>query len=132
MFFGINCNNKWIANFLTGLTLMIFVFIFIQITFIIDLKENLFGSVMKNSCSIILASNLVSFLIIKLKSRKIFNLYNSLTEYEIKSFIGEANNLFSTIISIIISIIVSVIATVHPFLYKNSIFKEIFKQFEKN
>ena len=113
MFFGINCNNKWIANFLTGLTIMIFGFILIQITVVIDLKESISVLVVKISCSIIFASNLISFLIIKLKSNKIFNLYNKLIDYEIKSFIGGINNLFSTIISILITIIISVIATVN-------------------
>jgi hypothetical protein len=95
---GINCNNKWIGNFLTGLTLSLFSLVAIPIIFPISLSDDLQVLILKISCSLTTASKIISILIIKFNSSKIVCLYDQIEEYQIKSFIKH-KYYFSTISS---------------------------------
>jgi len=124
--FGINCNNKWIGNSLTGLTLSILSLVVFQITFPISLKDELKILIVKISCSVTFASKIVSFLLIKYYSSKIFRVYDQIEEYQIKSFI-KYDNYFSTIISILFVFISTGLTTAIYFYdsYFNNLFKEL-------
>jgi len=94
MFFGLNCNNKWISNFFTGLTLATFSLLVLQITVLIDFNDTLYVLILKIASALTFASKLVSFLIIKFKSVKIFQLFDRLTEHQINSSIKVDNYIF--------------------------------------
>jgi hypothetical protein len=110
---------------------MIFCFILIQTTVVIELNEDMSVLFEKMSCLSIFVSNLISFLIIKLKSKNIFILYNKLIDYQQKSFIGGTNNLFSTIVSVLITLI-NMSASINQHLYSKPNFKEVYNELEVN
>ncbi len=93
MIFGINRKNKWIGNFITSLTLSILSLVGIQITFAFSLSDELKKLIVKTSCLVTFISNIVSFLIIKYNSSKIFRVYDQIEEYQIKNLI-EFDNYF--------------------------------------
>ncbi len=124
--FGINCNNKWIANSLTGLTLSILSLVVFEITFPISLKDELKILILKISCSVTFVSKIASFLLIKYYSSKIFRVYDQIEEYQIKSFI-KYDNYFSTIISILFVFMSTGLTTAIYFcdFYFNNLFKQL-------
>ncbi len=126
MVFGINCNNKWIGNFLTGLTLSIFSLVAIPIIFPISLNDDLQVLILKISCSLTTASKIISILIIKFNSSKIVRLYDQIEEYQIKSFIKQ-DYYFSTMVSILIAFITSGSST--AIYYHDFYFNKLFKEF---
>ncbi len=126
MVFGINCNNKWIGNFLTGLTLSMFSLVVIPIIFPISLNDELKVLILKIFCSLTTASKIISILIIKFNSSKIVRLYDQIEEYQIKSFI-EHKYYFSTTISILTAFITSGFTT--TIYYYDFYFNKLFKEF---
>ncbi len=87
MVFGINCNNKWIGNFLTGLTLSLYSMIVIPLIFPISLNDELKVLILKILCFLTTSSKIISILIIKFNSSRIVRLFEHIEEYQIKSFI---------------------------------------------
>ncbi len=126
MVFGINCNNKWIGNFLTGFTLLLFSLVVIPIIFPISLNDELKVLILKIFCSLTTASKIISILIIKFNSSKIVRLYDQIEEYQIKSFI-EHKYYFSTTISILTAFITSGFTT--TIYYYDFYFNKLFKEF---
>ncbi len=104
MIFGINCKNKWIATFLTGITLSIFSLILVQIITHISFGDEIKILIFKISCAIALVSKITSFILLKFKSTKIFELYDRLIDYQIESFITYNNHYISTVIFILFTI----------------------------
>ncbi len=111
MIFGINCKNKWIATFLTGITLSIFSLILVQIITHISFGDEIKILIFKISCAILLVSKISSFILLKFKSTKIFELYDRLIDYQIESFITYNNHYISTVIFILFTITVTWIGT---------------------
>jgi hypothetical protein len=101
MIFGINCKNKWIATFLTGITLSIFSLIVVQIIAHISFDDEIKIITLKISCAIVFVSKLISFIVLKFKSTKIFELYDRLIDYQIKSYIKYNNHYISTVVFIL-------------------------------
>ncbi len=126
MVFGINCNNKWIGNFLTGFTLFLFSLVVIPIIFPISLNDELKVLILKIFCSLTTASKIISILIIKFNSSKIVRLYDQIEEYQIKSFIKH-KYYFSTTISILTAFITSGFTT--TIYYYDFYFNKLFKEF---
>ncbi len=124
--FGVNCNNKWIASSLTGLTLSILSLVVFEITFPISINDELKILILKISGSVTFASRIVSFLLIKYYSSKIFRVYDQIEEYQIKSFI-KYDNYFSIIISILFVFISTGLSTTIYFcdFYFNNLYKEL-------
>ncbi len=52
--FGINCKNQWVTYFLTGLTIMVFSLLLIQILVIIEFKDNISLIVLRILCTIVI------------------------------------------------------------------------------
>jgi hypothetical protein len=125
MIFGINTGNKWIANFLTVLTLSVLALTLFVITVSISSSDEIKVLVVKISCSIAFASKIVSFVIIKLNSNKIFQLYDRIKKYQTEGFIKH-NDYFSTIISILFVIIsTGFTTTIH---FRGSHFNRIYEE----
>jgi hypothetical protein len=101
MIFGINCKIKWIATFLTGITLSIFSLIVVQIIAHISFDDEIKIIILKISCAIVYASKIISFIVLKFKSTKIFELYDRLIDYQIKSYIKYNNHYISTVVFIL-------------------------------
>ena len=125
MIFGINCKNKWIGSFLTGITLSIFSLIVNQIIAHISFGDEIKILILKISCAIVFVSKLISFIVLKFKSTKIFELYDRLIDYQIKSYIKYNNHYISTVIFILYTIIITWISTVIYFY--DSHFSNLYK-----
>ncbi len=125
MIFGINCKNKWIAAFLTGITLSIFSLIVVSIITHISFDDEIKVLIFKISCAIVYASKIISFIVFKFKSTKIFELYDRLIDYQIKSYIKYYNHYISTVVFILFTIIITWISTVIYFY--ESHFSNIYK-----
>lgn len=126
--FGINCNNKWLELFFTGLTLAIYSLFLINITVLIKLSDTISVLMLKLSCSITVGSKLASFVVLKYKSVKIFGLYDRLLDYQIKSFITTNESYFSSVISILCAFVITVIGEAVYFCdlhFTDKIYKEL-------
>ncbi len=111
MIFGINCKNKLIGTFLTGITLSIFSLIMVQTIVHISFGDEIEILIFKISSAIVVASKIISFIPLKFKSTKIFELYDRLIDYQIKSYIKYNNHYISTVIFILFTIIATWIST---------------------
>jgi hypothetical protein len=125
MVFGINCNNKWIGNFLTGFALSVLSLSMSQIAIPISLNDELKFSIVRISCSLTIFSKIITILIIKYYSEKIFRVYDQIEEYQIKIF-DRYNNNFSIIISILFAFISAGITT--SIYYWDFYFSKLFKE----
>ncbi len=126
MVFGINCNNKWIANFLTCFALFILSLVVIQIIFPFSINDEFNILIVKISSSVTFALNIISFLMIKYYSSKIFRVYDQIEEYQIRRLI-KYDNYFSTFISILFAIISAGFTTT---FYFNNLLEELIEKQE--
>ncbi len=114
-FYGINCDNKWIGYFTTGLTLSSFsTAIFILIIF--KSSDNIIIEIFfKLLILVSVSSTLFNYFMIKYKSTELFELSRKLKKFQNKSSISQINlNIFS-IFSIILSFYLAFITTVNYF-----------------
>ncbi len=72
--FGINCGNNYLSNIFTGLTIAIFSLFMIQIPLTINLCDITSMNAFKLLNIVLIALLLISYIIIKYKSNKIFEL----------------------------------------------------------
>jgi hypothetical protein len=103
-----------------------FSLVVIPIIFPISLNDDLQVLILKISCSLTAASNIISILMIKFNSSKIVRLFDQIEEYQIKSFIKH-KYYFSTMTSILIVFITSGSTT--AIYYCDFYFNKLFKEF---
>jgi hypothetical protein len=125
-FYGINCNNKWIGYFATGLTLsalstVILILIFFKIS------DNIIIAILvKLMILISISSTLFNYFMIKYKSTELFELSRKLKKFQNKSSISQLDlNLFS-IFSIILSFYLAFISTMNYFC--GTTFTDVFEE----
>jgi hypothetical protein len=98
-FYGINCNNKWIGYFATGISLSFFSTM-ISLLFVKSYKDVKSEVFFKIFFSISFASKLFNYLIIKYKSTDIFELNQKLRKFQNKSRISQLNIHIFSILSL--------------------------------
>ncbi len=105
MFFGINLKNKFLAHFLTGLTFSVFSLLFIRY-FIKFTNNDGFNSLFIDLMPMMFFfSELLSFLLIKIKSEKILELNSKMKNYRKLNFVKKHNINKPLIIAIVVWII---------------------------
>jgi hypothetical protein len=114
-FYGINCVNKWIIYFTTGLSLPIFltlVIMLISLKNFNDLTIEFFNKLfLLTHC----ASRLLSYLLIKYNSPLILKVYHELKDYQNECFISESNIRIYYMITILISFLMTAFLTIFNF-----------------
>ncbi len=116
-FYGINCDNKWIRYFTTGLSLPIFLTLVI-IDILISIKNcNDFTTQFLNKLFLLTlcASRLLSYLLIKYNSPQILKVYRELKDYQKECFISESNVRIYYMITIFISFLMTAFSTIFNF-----------------
>ncbi len=111
-FYGINCNNKWIRFFATGLTLSVFlttIFMLNPVKSSEDLTREIFFKII---ILIFIASKLFNYLMIKYNSTEIFELNLRLRKFQDKCLISQLNIKIIAIFSIFFSILSAFITTI--------------------
>jgi hypothetical protein len=89
--FGINSDQKIVAQLLTGLTLTIFSVLLIRIVLLMQIEDDLDLFIIKFICLIICFSNLFSYLLIKFKSEEILKLNSKLRCHRNRSSVKTIN-----------------------------------------
>ncbi len=111
-FYGINCNNKWIGYFATGLTLSVFsatLFMLNLVKSSEDLTREIFFKII---ILISIASKVFNYLMIKYKSTELFELNHRLRKFQDKCLISQLNIKIISIFSIFLSILSAFIRTI--------------------
>ncbi len=114
-FYGINCGNKLIEYFTTGLSLPIFfalVDILISLKNFNDLTTQFFNRLFLLT---LCASRLFSYLLIKYNSPLLLKAYRELREYQNECFISESNIRIYYIITILLSFLMTAFSTIFNF-----------------
>jgi hypothetical protein len=89
--YGINCENKWFGYFASGLTLSLFSTLII-ISILTEITDNIRSGIIIKLCLLMsISSKLFNYLIIKYKSKEIFELNRKLRKFQNKSHISQLN-----------------------------------------
>ena len=85
--FGINCGNKFFCQLLTSITIICFLMYLLHIPLTIFIEHNLTMILMKFGTTLMTLAHLMSYLYIRYRSEKIFELYE-----ELKCFQKQSHN----------------------------------------
>ncbi len=109
--YGINCKNKWIGYFTTGLTLSIFSSLVIPVIYANNSSNKTNEFFYKLLMSTLCASKILNYWAVKYNSDNIFDLNYKLKKRQKKRSIGELNINIYSVISINLSIVISLVVT---------------------
>jgi hypothetical protein len=109
--YGINCNNKWIAFFTTGLALSSFSTAFFVLKIVKSSDNYEIEVLFKLFLLISITSNLFNYLIIKYKSTKLFELNHKLRKFQNKSRISQLNIQIFSLFSVLFSALLAFFTT---------------------
>jgi len=128
--YGINCNNKWLGFFTTGLTLSAFSTTLCTLIFFKSSDNEIRDLFFKLLFSAHCASKLINYLLIKYKSSELFELNNKLRKYQNKCSISQLNIYIFSSISLIISIFLALLSTIFYFCqsYGDQSFEDLDEQ----
>ncbi len=126
---GINCKNKWIGYFTTGLTLSIFSSLMIPVIYAKNFNNKTIEILFKLLISTLCASKIINYFLIKNNSNNLFKLNYKLEKYEKKRLISEINIFIFSIISFYLSIVITLFGT--EFNFWASFLTEMFEDFNQ-
>jgi hypothetical protein len=109
--YGINCKNKWIRYFTTGLTLSIFSSLVIPVIYAKNFSNKTIEILFKLLMYTLCVSKIINYCLIKNKSNNLFQLNYKLEKYEKKRLISEINIFIFSIISFYLSIVITLFGT---------------------
>ncbi len=109
--YGINCKNKWIGYFTTGLTLSIFSILVIPVIYTKNSSNKTNEFFYKLLMSTLFVSKILNYWAVKYNSGNIFHLNYKLKKYQKKHSISELNINIYSVISINLSIVISLVGT---------------------
>jgi hypothetical protein len=107
--FGINSDQKIVAQLLTGLTLTIFSVLLIRILLLVQIEDDLVLFITKFMCLIICLSNLFSYLLIKFKSEEILKLNSKIRCHKNRSSVKTINVYYPSLIAFAVWLILTTI-----------------------
>jgi hypothetical protein len=126
-FYGINCNNKWIGYFATGISLSFFAALISLLLFVKsydDIKCEIFFKIF---FSISITSKLFNYLMIKYKSIHIFELNHKLEKFQNKCRISQLNIQVFSYLSVFFAGLLAFITTKTYFCktYSTELFEDL-------
>ena len=95
--FGLNSRNKSISNFITGVEISIFFILISTNLSYLHQEQRALAIILKTTTTIICAINLASIIIIKLRNKKILEIYDEINLPYSKIYANSNRTLYSTL-----------------------------------
>jgi hypothetical protein len=125
--FGISFENKIVSQFITGLTFTIFSFLSLRYIVLLRIDDNFMLFFIKFLCLIMCLSNLFSYVLIKLNSRKILELNALIRSHRHNIVVNNTKIYYSSVIAITVWLILTSISIL--LRLSDQRIEEVFKEF---